>query len=114
MQGHSGKGWAADTNSNMDRPPFFLTAHQGAKNKVVKKHDCSKCKFRGTLPGDAHIKCNLLDELAPNETFFLLRALSGNIPKGVVINPFGRKNRWAVWPLNFDPAWIEECKYYEE
>jgi hypothetical protein len=32
----------------------------------------------------------------------------------VKLNEHGVKNGWADWPLNFDPVWVEDCKFFEE
>ncbi len=60
----------------------------------MNKPDCYKCKFRGTLPWDAHSKCN-------------------NAEARVVGNEHGIKNGWFFHPVNFDPTWLEECDGFQ-
>ena len=52
--------------------------------------DCYKCVHRMTIVGDAHSRCN-------------------NFKAKVVGNPYGIRSGWFRWPLNFDPAWLEQC-----
>ena len=61
------------------------------------KADCYKCKYRGTIPGDCHSKCN-----HP-------KPQSCNI-KG---NKHGISSGWFMWPWNFDPVWLENCNGFE-
>jgi hypothetical protein len=30
----------------------------------------------------------------------------------VKINEHGIKNGWANWPLDFDPVWVEDCRFF--
>jgi hypothetical protein len=32
----------------------------------------------------------------------------------VELNPNGISNGWANWPLDFDPVWVDSCKFYSE
>ena len=59
------------------------------------KPDCYKCKYRGTIPGDAHSSC-------------------GNKNAKVEGDDYGRKSGWFFWPLNFDPVWLESCDGFEQ
>lgn len=60
-----------------------------------KKPDCYKCKYRGTVPGDAHSSCKH--------------------PKSIKVkgNIFGIRSGWFNHPFNFDPCWLEECNGFE-
>ena len=61
--------------------------------KQVKKEkppDCYKCSHRRELPGSCHSRCN-------NHK----AKVSGNIT--------GIRCGWFMWPLNFDPTWLEIC-----
>jgi len=31
-----------------------------------------------------------------------------------VFDPHGVKKGWVLWPLNFDPAWLESCKFFKQ
>lgn len=65
--------------------------------------DCYNCQHRRSVPGDAHSKCE-----HPKAT--LISAITGINYMGVRLNPHGVRNGWALWPINFDPIWIDECK----
>jgi hypothetical protein len=32
----------------------------------------------------------------------------------VNLDPHGIKNGWANWPMDFDPVWVTDCKFYVE
>ena len=85
--------------------------------------DCYKSLMREGVPGSAHSCCKALRHKAkdPNspeviklETHLALGFVELNIDEGPVIkiNPHGRKSGWANWPLDFDPIWVSECKFY--
>ncbi len=93
-----------------------------------KKHDCYKCKFVGTVPGDVHRCCNALvhDPTAAFAAGFQLlmagykveeqsRPVLGiDFPTGdkIVVATRGVQRGWASWPGNFDPVGIESCSFY--
>lgn len=54
------------------------------------KPNCYDCSHRRTIPGDAHTRCN-------------------NHSATVSGNPHGIRSGWFLWPLNFDPVWLESC-----
>ncbi len=89
------------------------------------KPDCYKCVYRGNIPRDCHSCCNhpsiktqksnpLLNIMA---TFASVeRAPSPLIDSGELNirgNPHGVVNSWFVWPINFDPIWLENCDGFE-
>lgn len=65
---------------------------------------CIDCDKRGSVPGNAHSCCNA----PPNGAVAMVLWLSGHraTPKA---NPHGVANGWCLWPMNFDPIWIESC-----
>jgi hypothetical protein len=64
------------------------------KNKNM-LHECWSCKYKRTIPGNAHISCAKPD---PN--------MSGL--------PYGIKNGWFEYPIIFDPIWkIKYCSNHE-
>lgn len=80
--------------------------------------NCNKCKHRGSVPGDTHICCKhpyiknggLLDILGP----FKQLPSSGYNKLNIRLNPHGVNKGWAMWPLNFDPIWVNNCDGYED
>lgn len=61
----------------------------------MNKPNCYKCKHRKDLVFDAHSKCV-------------------NTKANVRGDRHGRKNGWFMWPMNFDPVWLEECDGFEK
>ena len=55
--------------------------------KKEKGPNCYKCKHRKTIPGDS------------------LKAIG---------NPHGIKSGWFMWPMNFDPIWLDLCNGFED
>lgn len=89
--------------------------------------NCYNCKYRGTLPGNAHSQCkhpinaDLLDN--PMAQVFGILAGVGRIGLGlsenakklnIVGHPTGVKRGWFIWPVNFDPVWLQSCDGFEE
>jgi hypothetical protein len=59
------------------------------------KPNCYKCVHRRKLPGDAHSRCN-------------------NHKAKVSGNTHGIRHGWFMWPLNFDPIWLETCDSFSD
>uniref|UniRef100_A0A6M3LL24 Uncharacterized protein n=1 Tax=viral metagenome TaxID=1070528 RepID=A0A6M3LL24_9ZZZZ len=55
--------------------------------------NCYKCGYKGENPGSAHIRCKY------NWRNSKLEAPSGN--------PHGIRNGWYIFPVNFDPTWMQ-------
>jgi hypothetical protein len=91
----------------------------------IKAPNCYDCKWRGSLPGSAHSKCNHPTNQAivndPLAQAFAIFASVGRFPQlptprnrlGVSGNAHGVANGWFNWPLNFDPIWLESCNGFE-
>jgi hypothetical protein len=58
------------------------------KGKIM---ECKKCKFKKSIPGDAHISCSRTRTQVYN------------------VNQHGVSNGWFMFPFNFDPIWAEGC-----
>lgn len=80
---------------------------------------CYECKFRSEVMGSAHSSCRVISQTKSDNYFeleLLLATHQVNMTSDgedlVKLNPHGVKNGWANWPLNFDPVWVDECKFY--
>ncbi len=87
---------------------------------------CYDCKYRGTIPGSCHSRCNLIQEAANSagepeqgprlEMLIALgSATLGNADTGeelIKLDPHGVANGWAAWPVDFDPVWVNECPFF--
>jgi hypothetical protein len=85
--------------------------------------NCHNCIHHRTLPGNAHIECDvpLFDQAAMLLIWMHSLTSKGNmIYKSyddsfeVELNSTGIKGGWAMWPINFDPIWIVRCTRYKE
>ena len=92
------------------------------------KKNCFNCKYRGTLPGDAHSCCKHPDLKSANDDPLAgLMAMFASVGRtqpqianqaisnkfGIKANPTGIKRGWFNWPWNFDPTWLENCNAHE-
>lgn len=87
------------------------------------KNNCYNCKFRGTVPGSAHSSCKVIRETASDtpRAIELEMLLSTHMVEMtdqktgepmVKLNEHGIKNGWANWPIDFDPTWVESCRFF--
>ncbi len=92
---------------------------------------CYDCVYRREVPGSAHSSCAhpATDETRRSPFMLLAGAVGkrggpsltamasefGEGPQraantlGIRANYHGIKNGWFVWPVNFDPIWLENC-----
>lgn len=85
----------------------------------MNKPDCYKCVFRGTVAGDAHSRClhplALAKGIEATLGFNLgakgvkLENKELNLSIEVEGNRHGISSGWFMWPINFDPVWLEKC-----
>ena len=79
------------------------------------KPNCYECKYRGSIPGDAHSCCNHPKVKQDSNPFGalvdMLRGKSMQAAKELNIkgNSIGIRGGWFMWPANFDPTWLENC-----
>ena len=82
------------------------------------KPNCYECVHRRSVPGDAHSSCAHPDngDVGGGDMFSALIALMGGAKAGnkVTANPHGVRNGWFMYPINFDPAWLETCAGFTE
>jgi len=86
----------------------------------MKNPNCYTCKFRGEVAGSAHSSCKLfIDGNVGPITLRAMMSRSSN-PTGILLddkpaqnwNKHGIENGWVIFPYNFDPVWLEECKFH--
>ena len=79
------------------------------------KPNCYDCIYRGTIPGDAHSRCNHPKvKQDDNVLGALVEMLGGkNIESAKKLNikgnPIGIRSGWFMWPANYDPTWLVNC-----
>jgi hypothetical protein len=81
--------------------------------------NCCKCIHRRSVPGDAHSECKhpFIEESPLGAVMALLGVSDDSSARhklDIQANAHGVKMGWFMWPLNFDPAWLENCDGYEE
>lgn len=93
----------------------------------MKNKSCYQCKHRGDVVGSAHSKClHPIPETEKLKPLLMLQAITrpteplacildgiGVCLTAVRLNEHGVKNGWALWPVDFDPVWVEECILFE-
>ena len=75
---------------------------------------CYKCKFRGTVPGDAHSCCNHPKVTEAGGAMMVMFSTKVARELNIQANAHGVRSGWFMWPANFDPAWLENCDGFEE
>lgn len=91
------------------------------------KPDCHKCKWRRSVPGDAHISCKhpSLKKLydSPELQLYAMFASVGRVSPislinnnelNIKANQHGIDKGWFNFPFNFDTVWLISCDGYEE
>lgn len=84
------------------------------------KANCYECQYQGTVPGSCHSSCHhpanketLADPIMSLIGIFggvgRLPGVSIKNELNVVGNPHGIRSGWFMWPMNFDPVWLENC-----
>lgn len=88
------------------------------------KPNCYKCKHRGSLPGSAHSCCRhpatgqVMDDLVA-QIMGILGGVGRVVPMQVDCglnvrgNPAGVGRGWFIFPVSFDPVWLESCDGFE-
>jgi len=75
--------------------------------------NCYKCKFRRDLPGNAHSRCAhpSIPEMGPLAEIASIFGGGRPMPNEINVkgNQHGIRMGWFMWPLNFDPTWLESC-----
>jgi len=77
--------------------------------------NCYECVYRGSIPGDAHSRCNHPEVKQDDTPIRALVDMLGEKNDGAVkklnikANPHGIRFGWFMWPANFDPVWLENC-----
>lgn len=79
---------------------------------VTMTHNCYNCKHRRDLPGSTHSSCKALKEHSELYLIWYIQQADGQT-ENLKLNPHGMRNGWALWPVDFDPCWVERCNFYE-
>lgn len=95
------------------------SGNQSCSNSA-EKPDCYQCVYRGLIPGDAHSECNHPYALEPSNRiatpYFLL--IGKRPPLMELMNVSGSQHGidsgWFMWPINFDPVWLETCNGFKK
>lgn len=63
------------------------------KSLLTPQKKCYNCVHRRSVPGSAHSMCSKSNALTQ-------------------FDQHGISNGWAIWPFDFDPAWLNYCDSY--
>ena len=83
------------------------------------KPNCYGCKWRGTIPGDAHSRCRHPEvKIDSNPIGALVDMLGGKTKEAaeklhIMGYAQGIQGGWFLWPANFDPVWLLTCTGFE-
>jgi hypothetical protein len=73
----------------------------------TKSFDCYTCQYRRNIPGDCHSEC-----AHPSIQNKWLAVLNPPAELGIQGNAHGIKMGWFIFPINFDPVWLDNCNGY--
>ena len=79
--------------------------------------NCYNCKYRQGVVGSCHSSCAYPIDSAKAAVMFMTGARSletSDKSFSIEGNPHGIKNGWFVWPIDFDPVWVETCTGFEQ
>lgn len=91
-------------------------------DKSCNKPDCYKCCYRGDVEYSAHSCCNHPYTEVMNgagkfiSVMYAIKGLRSPIGKrlNLTYSQHGFNNGWFMWPINFDPVWLESCDGFKE
>jgi len=78
-------------------------------NNKKTRPNCYKCKYRGTVPGSAHSCCNYPRTVTGTFDFFNKKNIKIAQKLNIKGNSQGIRGGWFLWPVDFDPTWLENC-----
>lgn len=86
------------------------------------KPNCYVCVHRGTVPGSVHSSCQhpLTADVHETDLAKLVREMGRRSGIAGIQSPAakaleivgadqGVRSGWFIWPVNFDPTWLEHC-----
>ncbi|MFH1740951.1 MAG: hypothetical protein ABIH23_18265 [bacterium] len=93
----------------------------------MNKPNCYECKYRGSVPGDAHSCCRHPEAKAahddPMSALFAIFASVGRTDPqigavaaaklGIKAQRYGIVSGWFNWPWSYDPVWLTSCNGFE-
>lgn len=80
----------------------------------MNKVNCYKCEYRGSVPGDAHSCCRYPGNSTDMFDFFNTKNINNIKKLNIKANKHGVNKGWFMWPVNFDPVWLENCDGFKE
>ena len=89
---------------------------------------CNNCRHRGTVPNSVHSSCHhpiAIEIISDHETLLSMMKSIVEFNKLGYTGSLGLKlkedyeeyaisNGYFIFPINFDPGWIENCNGFEE
>lgn len=93
---------------------------------IEEDEKCWDCKYRGSVPGSAHVCCNhpSLREINKDPLLKLSSILAGvgRMPSisiepkelNIKASEHGKRMGWFNFPMNFDPVWLENCDGFKK
>jgi hypothetical protein len=90
-----------------------LSSKSGCQS-IPTKPNCYACIHRRELVGDAHSRCANPRISSEDAIISPMLLLTGKIPPAmkrlnVTASQHGIRSGWFMWPMNFDPTWLESC-----
>lgn len=102
----------------------FNTLEDYAKHLEESKIGCFTCKYMGSVTGSCHKKCNhpSIEPIKPIMLLQMAQGVGSINPTRLTVNgiPMQKWNKhgiekgWVIFPMNFDPVWLQYCLMYDK
>ena len=93
----------------------------GKKSARDNRPNCYDCVYRGCAEFSAHSTCNhpIFDAVPAGQFMPMLWMQKGlKSPFEKILNlaysKHGFNSGWFMWPINFDPIWLETCDGFKQ
>lgn len=91
------------------------SCNQSGGHSEPLKPNCYTCAHRQNLQGSAHSSCNALGPAGMVAAMIFLSGKSEFRAGDAHVrgSTHGVRSGWFMWPLNYDPVWLEVCSMYK-
>ena len=102
----------------------FDTLEDYVKHLEENKIGCFTCKYMGSLAGSCHKHCShpSIETIKPIMLLQIAQGVGSTNPTHLTVNgipmqkwdSLGVEKGWAIFPVNFDPIWLQYCLMYDK
>jgi hypothetical protein len=91
------------------------SCNQSGGHSEPLKPNCFTCAHRRDLAGDAHSSCSALGDRGLLAAGLFLRGQTELKAGAIHVRgaTHGVRSGWFMWPINYDPVWLEICSLHK-